>query len=329
MQFLFSDTVNKWENQVTEILRGIIAAMETEAPPKPKRAVRGEWLMLLTAVIWGTGFVAQRQGMAFVGPFTFIAARFLLGGLALIPVLFFTKTLPLKPLQDSPKLNWLPAVFFCGAALFTAASLQQIGLKTTSAGKGGFITALYIVIVPILGLLLKKKVRRIIWLAVVIATLGLYLLTIKSGIAISKGDLTVLAGAFVWAVHILLIDHYSESVPGLLIACGQFLVTGVLGLIATLLFENIELSALLAGSGTILYAGLIVVSLAYTLQVLGQKGVNPSVAALILSLESVFAVLSGALVLNERLTPREWLGCALMLAAVIMTQLGSSENKTE
>ena len=303
----------------------MIAGMRNEEGPKPKRVIRGEWLMLLTALIWGTGFVAQRQGMAFVGPFTFIAARFLLGGLALVPVLYLTRTLPLKFSQQSAKANWLPATLACGVALFTAASLQQFGLVTTSAGKGGFITALYIVIVPILGLLLKKKVRLVVWLAVVLATVGLYLLTINSGVAISPGDLTVLAGAFVWAVHILLIDHFSAHVPGLLIACGQFLVTGVLGLIAALLFEDIVLSDLIAGGGTILYAGLIVVSLAYTLQVLGQKGVNPSVAALILSLESVFAVLAGALLLNERLTPREWLGCALMLAAVVITQLGTTE----
>jgi drug/metabolite transporter (DMT)-like permease len=307
----------------------MIAAMETQAPPKPRRAVRGEWLMLLTALIWGTGFVAQRQGMSFVGPFTFIAARFLLGGLALTPVLYLTKTLPLKPIQHSTKPKWLPAALACGAALFIAASFQQIGLTTTSAGKAGFITALYIVIVPILGLPIGKKVRLIVWLAVVIATFGLYLLTIKSGVTISKGDLTVLVGAFVWAVHILLIDHFSSNVPGLLIACGQFLVTGVLGLIAALLFEDIALSALLLGGGTILYAGIIVVSIAYTLQVLGQKGVNPSIAALILSLESVFAVLAGTVFLNERLTPREWLGCALMLAAVIITQLGSSENRNQ
>ena len=298
--------------------------MRNEEGSKPKRAVRGEWLMLLTALIWGTGFVAQRQGMAFVGPFTFIAARFLLGGLALVPLLYLTRTLPLKPSQVSAKAIWLPATLACGAALFTAASLQQFGLVTTSAGKGGFITALYIVIVPILGLLLKKTVRLVVWLAVVLATVGLYLLTITSGAAISQGDLTVLAGAFVWAAHILLIDHFSERVPGLLIACGQFLVTGVLGLIAALLFEDIVFANLIAGGGTILYAGLVVVSLAYTLQVLGQKGVNPSIAALILSLESVFAVLAGAILLAERLTAREWLGCALMLAAVVMTQLGSS-----
>jgi drug/metabolite transporter (DMT)-like permease len=304
----------------------MIAGMENQTPSIPKRAIRGEWLMLLTAVIWGTGFVAQRQGMAFVGPFTFIAARFLLGGLALVPVLYLTKTLPLKLDHNSRKPKWLPAALACGAALFTAASLQQFGLTTTTAGKAGFITALYIVIVPILGLLLKKKVRRVVWLAVIIATFGLYLLTITSGVAISQGDLTVLAGAFIWAVHILLIDHFSKKVPGLLIACGQFLVTGVLGLIAALLFEEIAFSALIAGGGTILYAGLVVVSLAYTLQVLGQKGVNPSIAALILSLESVFAVLSGSLILNERLTPREWLGCTMMLAAVVMTQLGASEN---
>ena len=305
----------------------MIAGMRNEEGSKPKRAVRGEWLMLLTALIWGTGFVAQRQGMAFVGPFTFIAARFLLGGLALVPVLYLTRTLPLEPSQVAAKANWLPATLAslaCGAALFTAASLQQFGLVTTSAGKGGFITALYIVIVPILGLLFKKKVRLVVWLAVVMATVGLYLLTITSGAAISQGDLTVLAGAFVWAVHILLIDHFSERVPGLLIACGQFLVTGVLGLIAALLFEEVVFADLIAGGGTILYAGLVVVSLAYTLQVLGQKGVNPSIAALILSLESVFAVLAGAILLAERLTAREWLGGALMLAAVVMTQLGSS-----
>jgi drug/metabolite transporter (DMT)-like permease len=303
--------------------------MKKSTPPNQKLPIRSEGLLLLTAFIWGTGFVAQRQGMLFVGPFTFIAARFLLGGLALIPVLYLTKTMPLKPLQNTNKTKWLPAAFFCGAALFIAASLQQIGLTTTSAGKAGFITALYIVIVPILGVFLKKKVRLIVWIAVLIATLGLYLVTITSGVAISKGDLAVLAGAFVWAAHILLIDHFSNSVPGLLIACGQFLVTGVLGLIAALVVEDISFTAILAGGGTILYAGLIVVSLAYTLQVLGQKNVNPSIAALILSLESVFAVVSGAWILNERLTPREWLGCALMLSAVIMTQLNFSEQKTK
>lgn len=282
--------------------------------------------MLLTAMIWGSGFVAQRLGMQHVGPFTFGAARFILGGLALIPVLYLTRALPLKAEQKVAKTKWLPATLACGAALFTASSFQQFGLTTTSAGKAGFITALYIVIVPVLGLFFKKKVRLIVWLAVALATVGLYLLTMKGSFAIETGDASVLAGAFFWAVHILLIDHFSTDVPGLLIAAGQFLVAGLLALIVTLIFEEPSLTTLWAGKGSILYSGLIVVALAFTLQVLGQKGVQPSIAALILSLESVFAVLAGVIFLSEKLSAREWLGCALMMAAVIITQLGAEDS---
>lgn len=285
------------------------------------------WLLLLTAFIWGTGFVAQRQGMSHVGPFTFIAARFLLGGLALVPVLFITKTVPLKPAKDGQKPPWEVAALTCGAALFLATSLQQHGLLTTTAGKGGFITALYVVIVPLLGLFFRKKVRLLVWLAVVLAIFGLYLLTIKDGLSIQKGDLIMLGGACIWAVHILLVEHFSKNVPGLFIACGQFLVTSFIGLIATLLFETVTPQAIQSASGNILYSGLIVVAGAFTLQVLGQKGVNPTVAALILSLESVFAALSGAIFLHERLSPRELLGCALMLAAVIISQLPNKDPK--
>lgn len=298
----------------------------TCAMSKTKRP-HNVWLLLLTALIWGTGFVAQRQGMTHVGPFTFIAARFLLGGLALVPVLFITKTVPLKPVKDGQKLPWQAAVLTCGAALFLATSLQQHGLLTTTAGKGGFITALYVVIVPFLGLFLRKKVRPLVWLAVVLAILGLYLLTIKDGLRIQKGDLIMLGGAFVWAIHILLVEHFSKSVLGVFIASGQFLVAGFIGLIATLLFETVTPQAVQGASGNILYSGLIVVAGASTLQVLGQKGVNPSVAALTLSLESVFAVLSGAVFLHERLSPRELLGCALMLAAVTLSQLPSKKNR--
>lgn len=286
-----------------------------------KRAPRREWLLFITALIKGTGLVVQRLSVGRLEPFTFIASRFLVGGLSLLLVLALTKSFPHQSTPKLPVRTWLSGAFACGAVLFFATSLQQYGVRTTTAGKAGFITALYVVIVPLLGLFLRRRPKPAVWIAVAIALVGLYLLTMQEGLSIASGDLLVLLGAFFWSVHILLIDHFTKKVNGFLLSFGQFLVCSLIAWIAASLFNTITLEGLLGASRLILYSGLIVVGLAYTLQVLGQKGTQPAVISLILCLESVFGVLAGWLILKEQLTLCEGLGCLLVLAAVLITQL--------
>lgn len=285
--------------------------------------LRNSLLLLLTATIWGVAFVAQSVGMDYVQPFTFNGIRSIIGGLVLIPCIFLLNRLksPSEPIQKSSSRPLLAGGILCGLCLFAASSFQQFGIKYTTVGKAGFITACYIVIVPILGLFLKKKCSPLIWVSVLLALVGLYFLCMSGSISLGLGDLLVLIGAFLFSIQILVIDHYSPLADGVQLSCIQFFVCGVLSLICMFLFETPDLSMILMAWLPILYAGVLSCGVAYTLQVVGQKNMNPTVASLILSMESCISVLAGWLILGQALSSRELLGCVLMFAAIILAQI--------
>ncbi|MEI8216931.1 MAG: DMT family transporter [Eubacteriales bacterium] len=289
-------------------------------------------MLLLAAIIWGTGFVFQKIGMNYIGPFTFGALRFLLGAVSLIPVMiiFDNQSKKKAGIQVKGKLNlktkeMMIGGFFCGLALFLGASFQQIGIIGTSAGKTGFITALYIVIVPLFGIFMNKKVSFPTWLGIGIAIIGLYLLTIKQGFSVQPYDGIVLIGTIFWALQIVLIDIYVEKVDILRLSFVQFLTAGMFSAVAALALEKPELSSIIACSAVVLYMGVMDTGVAFTLQSIGQKYTRPAVAGIILSLESVFAVISGAIFLGESMSTRELSGCLLVFAAVIITQINPKE----
>lgn len=293
---------------------------------KKQVPLKNSLLLLLTAAIWGVAFVAQSVSMDFIGAFTFNTARFLMGALVLLPLIWFTE-------RKSPQEHQIPEQkkksqkvlltggICCGICLCLASNFQQFGIKYTTVGKAGFITACYIVIVPVLGLFLKKKCSPFIWAAVAMAVIGLYLLCIKDGFSIGKGDFLVLVCAVLFSVHILVIDHFSPMTDGVKLSCVQFLTAGILSGIPALLLENPSISSLLDAWVPVLYAGILSCGAGYTLQVIGQKGMNPTVASLILSLESCISVLAGWFILGQSLTPREIIGCVIMFAAILLAQL--------
>ena len=286
---------------------------------------RGALLLTLTALIWGTAFVAQSLGMDYLGPFTFNGVRNFVAAVGLLPVIAFLRRRQGKAeargaAGKSGKTLWVGGVL-CGLALGVASSLQQIGIQFTTVGKAGFLTALYIVIVPLLGLLLKKRVALPVWVSVVIAAAGTYLLSIQEDFTIAVGDLFVILCAVCFSVHILLVDRFSPSVNGVELSCIQFLVAGVFSTIVAFLVETPNVQDILRSWGPILYTGLISSGVGYTLQILGQKDTPPAVASLIMSLESVFAALSGWLLLGQGMTGREAVGCALVFAAVVLAQI--------
>lgn len=274
-------------------------------------------MLLVAAIIWGTAFVAQSVSMEHIGPFLFGATRFALGGLALFAPAFLLRG---NKRRFSKKI--LVPGLVVGVVLFAAASLQQTGIQYTSIGKAGFITCLYVVIVPVIGIFLGQTIGKSGWIGCLIAVVGLYLLCIKGDFTINYGDFLILLGAFVWSAHILVIDYYVKKVDALQLSCMQFLVCAALSAVAALLFEPITCSGLRGALPAILYAGIISVGFAYSLQVIAQKDAQPAHAAIILSLETVFAALSGWLILNEILNNREILGCILMLTGMLVAQLG-------
>lgn len=298
-----------------------------------KLQVRNTFLLFLTAFIWGTAFVAQSVGTGYVGPFTFNCARSLIGGVALIPCIWFLgRIAPMKKqkLQESKdKKPLLTGGILCGILLCLASNFQQMGIAYTTVGKAGFITAFYIIIVPILGLFLKKKCALTVWIGVVLALAGLYFLCITEEFSIGKGDALVFICALLFSIHILVIDHYTELVDGVKMSCIQFFVCGILSGILMFLFENPQISDIIAAWQPILYAGVLSCGVAYTLQIVGQKGINPTIASLILSLESVISVLAGLVVLQQRLSKREVVGCILMFGAIILAQLPHKKGKEE
>lgn len=286
--------------------------------------IKGNIILMLTAFIWGTAFVAQSVGMDYVGPFTFITSRYIIGGIFLIPCIFLLDKINKNSNKNNNNINKKTLYIggcLCGIVLFIASSFQQIGIQYTTVGKSGFITALYIIIVPVLGLLFKKKVQKRVWFSVVIALIGLYLLCIKENFEISRGDFLILMCAVCFSIHILVIDKFSPLVDGVRMSCIQFFVAGILGIIPMFIFENPELANLIQAYSPILYAGVMSSGVAYTLQIIGQKYTSPVMATLIMSLESVFAALSGWLILGEILSVKELIGCVLVFAGIIIAQL--------
>ncbi|MBQ2061667.1 MAG: DMT family transporter [Oscillospiraceae bacterium] len=295
---------------------------------KRNNQVRQVVFPLLAAFIWGTAFVAQDMCADVIEPMTFNAARSFIAVIILLVIICLFRLFRRDKAQPSPEAkkyarrNMLIGGVCCGTALAVASNFQQAGITAgTDAGKAGFITALYIVLVPLLGLFLKKRVSLPVWIAVAIAVVALYLLCIKGEFKLQTGDLLILLCAFFFAVHILIIDHFTQRVDGMKLSCAQFLVCGILSLIGALIFEHPDLGAIFSVILPILYVGVFSSGVAYTLQILAQKDSNPTVVTILLSMESVFAVISGAIILHQSMTPREYLGCILMLIAVILAQI--------
>ena len=292
-------------------------------------------LLLVTALIWGSSFVAQKAGTA-LEPFTYNGIRTLVGGISLVPViLILSKVGKGKAADAAPKdkKSLILGGIVCGTFLAIASNLQQFGMYfDADAGKAGFITALYIMIVPILGMFLGKRVRPLVWFCVLLGACGFYLLTIAGkgvGLTIEKGDLFVLLCAVLFSCHILAIDHFSPKCDGVKLSCLQFFVAGGLSFIMMLIFESPDINQILDCWFPIIYAGVFSCGIAYTLQVVAQKNAEPTAASLILSLESVFAVISGAILLGERMTGYEIFGCVVIFIAVILAQLPQKEKQTK
>ena len=285
--------------------------------------MKSNLLLLLTAVIWGFAFVAQRAGMEFIGPFTFNTARFALGSLSLIPLLLINQRRKFEkekflPLNDKKLLY---GGLSAGTVLFLGATFQQGGLVYTDAGKAGFITGFYVILVPILGLFIKQKTSLLTWLGALVAIVGLYFLSVNETFDINVGDVLVLIGAFFWAIQILVIGYYSTKVDPFRLAFSQFVVCAVLSFIAALITETIVLQNVLLAYLPILYAGLFSVGIAFTIQVVAQREAHPANAAIIMSLEAVFAVIGGWMILNESIPLRGFFGCVMMLIGMILSQL--------
>ena len=295
-----------------------------------KRRSTNNILLALTALIWGSAFVAQSVGMDYLGPFTFNSVRSFLGGAVLLPVIFFMRRQREKSGEEKAAAGDRKTLVIggicCGTALAAASSLQQIGLVYTSAGKAGFITALYILIVPVLGLFFGRRAGIKVWIGVALAVAGMYFLCITDGFSISKGDFLVFLCAVIFSVHILVIDHFAPKVDGVSLSCIQFFVCGILCAVPMLVSEQPQTGQILDGWLPLAYAGVLSCGVAYTLQVVAQKNTDPTVASLLLSLESVFSVITGWIVLGEHLSRREMFGCALVFTAVILAQLPSGRE---
>lgn len=294
-------------------------------------------LLFMAAFIWGTAFVAQSVGMDYVGPFTFNGIRSLIGSGSLFIFICVKRLYARKGDRAAEKKKtdkvqmekrigydsktlWIGGLC-CGIALTVASTLQQIGIQYTTAGKAGFVTALYIIFVPVFGIFLKKKAGLKIWMSVFVAAVGLYMLCMKESLVLQKGDFLVFLCAAAFAIHILIIDYFSPKVDGVKLSCIQFLVCGVVCLVCMLLFEEVNATAVIDAAVPLLYAGVFSCGIAYTLQIIGQRGMNPTVSSLILSLESVVSVISGFLILHQGLSARECVGCILMFAAIVMAQI--------
>ena len=287
-----------------------------------RKALRGSLLLLLGSMIWGAAFVAQRVGMDHLGPFSFNGIRMLLAGVVMVPVAAWSERKK-EPAAPSLVKEQRTAGLICGLMLFAAASLQQMGLVTTDAGKAGFITALYVVLVPVAAwLLFRKNPGRVIWLGVALAVFALYLLCMPAeSFSLNGGDLLLLGCAACFTVQILCVDYYAPKVSGSRLARDEFLVTGVLSMLIAVLTEPITADGIRSAIIPILYAGIMSGALGYTLQIVGQRDTDPTVASLLMCLESVFAVITGAILLHEKMTVREAVGCVLMFSAVILAQL--------
>ncbi len=286
--------------------------------------LKSDALLLLASAIWGFAFVAQRIGMDYVGPFTFNGVRFALGSLVLLPLILrngIRKNTSRKSTSPAGTKTLIFGGGLLGIALFAAASLQQVGLVYTTAGNAGFITGLYVVIVPILGLFLGQHSNAGTWIGAFVAAVGLYLLSVTDELTISFGDMLELIGAFLWAVQILIVGWLSPKINPIKLAFAEFSACSLLSLITAFIFEEIVLNTLLQATIPILYGGVLSVGVAFTLQVVAQQNAHPAHAAILFSLESVFAALGGWLILNETISSRGFVGCVLMLSGMLLSQL--------
>lgn len=289
--------------------------------------LRGSLLLLLTSMIWGAAFVAQSAGMDYIGPFTFNGLRMLMGAAVLLPFLLKRRTGAHTNASERKML--LRGGILCGVALFVGSTLQQIGIVDTTAGKAGFITAMYVVLVPVMGVFVGHKQPWLVWLGVALSAVGMYFLCVHESLSLNRGDLMVLAGAVGFSFHILLIDRYSAHVDGVKLSCLQFFVAGVLGLVFMFLFETPQISQVFAAWLPLLYAGVFSCGVAYTLQILGQRDTDPTIASMILCLEAVFSVVFSWFLLGERLSAREIFGCVLIFAAILLAQLKGKAGDPE
>lgn len=295
------------------------------------RILRANLLLFITALIWGTAFVFQRVAAGMLGTFTFNALRFFLGALSMVPLILLLPRQVMEGLVQKRRHAFQKALvpgIFAGLVLFAGAALQQVGLTGTTAGKAAFITGLYIVLVPLAGLFFRHKPGLPTWLGALLATAGLWFLSVTSDFTMSPWDFWVLVGAFFWTAHILMIGHYTQKVSVLHLALIQYLVTGLLSLGVAVFTEPWNPQGIVESTGPILFGGFISVGLAFTLQIFGQKDSPPAAASLILSLETVFAALAGAWILGEYLGVRELFGCALMLAGMALAQIPSRKSSS-
>lgn len=298
-----------------------------------KQQIKSSLILLLTATIWGVAFVAQSVGMEYIGPFTFNAIRCVLGGLVLIPVILVLKkkkeTGAENQEKEDKKTLWTGGIA-CGVILCIASNLQQFGIMEASVGKSGFFTALYIVMIPVIGIFIGKRPGIKLWFCVALAVVGMYLLCMKEGsFTIERADIMLLLCALVFSFHILVVDYFSPKVDGVKMSCIQFFVCGVLSAVGMLFTETPDISNIQAAWLPLLYAGLLSCGVGYTLQIVGQKGINPVIASLIMSLESVISALAGWVILGQVLSPKEILGCVLMFVAIIITQIPIGNKKTD
>ncbi|HEX2938884.1 MAG TPA: DMT family transporter [Ruminiclostridium sp.] len=289
--------------------------------------------LFMASLIWGVAFVAQREGVRYVGAFYFGAIRFTLGALSMLPILLLMRSKEKNDSEKSdniksvPLLKTLPAGLILGSVLFFAATFQQLGLYYTTAGKAGFITDLYIIIVPVIEIFFGRKLKKIMWLCVALAVVGLYLISVNENFSISQGDVLVFIGSFLWAGHIMLIDNYSKRYNPVRLSVIQYLVTAILSLIVALAVEKVSFYGIYKAALPILFTGILSVGVAYTLQIIGQKHAKASHAAIILSMESVVSWIAGILILHESMSLRGIIGCVLMASAMVLTQAGGSVNK--
>ena len=298
-----------------------------------KQQIKSSLILLLTATIWGVAFVAQSVGMEYIGPFTFNAIRCVLGGLVLIPVILVLKkkkeTGAENQEKEDKKTLWAGGIA-CGVILCIASNLQQFGIMEASVGKSGFFTALYIVMIPVIGIFIGKRPGIKLWFCVALAVVGMYLLCMKDGsLPIERADIMLLLCALAFSFHILVVDYFSPKVDGVKMSCIQFFVCGVLSAVGMLFTETPDISNIQAAWLPLLYAGLLSCGVGYTLQIVGQKGINPVIASLIMSLESVISALAGWVILGQVLSPKEILGCVLMFVAIIITQIPIGNKKTD
>lgn len=298
-----------------------------------KQQIKSSLILLLTATIWGVAFVAQSVGMEYIGPFTFNAIRCVLGGMVLIPVILVLKkkkeTGAENQEKEDKKTLWMGGIA-CGVILCIASNLQQFGIMEASVGKSGFFTALYIVMIPVIGIFIGKRPGIKLWFCVALAVVGMYLLCMKDGsFTIERADIMLLLCALAFSFHILVVDYFSPKVDGVKMSCIQFFVCGVLSAVGMLFTETPDISNIQAAWLPLLYAGLLSCGVGYTLQIVGQKGINPVIASLIMSLESVISALAGWVILGQVLSSKEILGCVLMFVAIIITQIPIGNKKTD